>query len=240
MEHTLRTHAVRFAEFGDPEVLEVVEVPTPEPGEGEVLVEVFATGLNPVESAIRRGDHPERWPVDFPSSQGRDLAGVVVAVGPGVQQFARGDEVMGYVDRGAQATYVAVPERQLLPKPPSLTWEVAGSLYVAGTTAWTAIEGLALGPSDEIVITAAAGGVGCLAAQFARMRGATVIGTCAEMRFDFLRQFGVIPIAYGPGLADRVRILGDDPNHPAGGRPVSAFLDFLGGQTHEALSLIHI
>jgi len=237
MEHTLRTHAVRFAEFGDPEVLEVVEVPTPEPGEGEVLVEVFATGLNPVESAIRRGDHPERWPVDFPSPQGRDLAGVVVAVGPGVQQFARGDEVMGYVDRGAQATYVAVPERQLLPKPPSLTWEVAGSLYVAGTTAWTAIEGLALGPSDEIVITAAAGGVGCLAAQFARMRGATVIGTCAEMRFDFLRQFGVIPIAYGPGLADRVRILGDDPNHPAGGRPVSAFLDFLGGQTHEAIKL---
>ena len=237
MVHTLRTHAVRFTEFGDPGVLEVVEVPTPEPGEGEVLVEVFATGLNPVESAIRRGDHPERWPVDFPSPQGRDLAGVVVAVGPGVQQFARGDEVMGYVDRGAQATYVAVPERQLLPKPPSLTWEVAGSLYVAGTTAWTAIEGLALGPSDEIVITAAAGGVGCLAAQFARMRGATVIGTCAEMRFDFLRQFGVIPIAYGPGLADRVRALGDDPNHPAGGRPVSAFLDFLGGQTHEAIKL---
>jgi NADPH:quinone reductase-like Zn-dependent oxidoreductase len=237
MEHTLRTHAVRFAEFGDPDVLEVVEVPTPEPGEGEVLVEVFATGLNPVESAIRRGDHPERWPVDFPSPQGRDLAGVVVAVGPGVQQFARGDEVMGYVDRGAQATYVAVPERQLLPKPPSLTWEVAGSLYVAGTTAWTAIESLALGPSDEIIITAAAGGVGCLAAQFARMRGATVIGTCAEMRFDFLRQFGVIPMAYGPGLADRVRALGDDPNHPAGGRPVSAFLDFLGGQTHEAIKL---
>ena len=237
MEHTLRTHAVRFAEFGDPDVLEVVEVPTPEAGEGEVLVEVFATGLNPVESAIRRGDHPERWPVDFPSPQGRDLAGVVVAVGPGVQQFARGDEVMGYVDRGAQATYVAVPERQLLPKPPSLTWEVAGSLYVAGTTAWTAIEGLALGPSDEIIITAAAGGVGCLAAQFARMRGATVIGTCAEMRFDFLRQFGVIPMAYGPGLADRVRVLGDDPNHPAGGRPVSAFLDFLGGQTHEAIKL---
>jgi NADPH:quinone reductase-like Zn-dependent oxidoreductase len=237
MEHTLRTHAVRFAEFGGPEVLEVVEVPTPEPGEGEVLVEVFAAGLNPVESAIRRGDHPERWPVDFPSPQGRDLAGVVVAVGPGVQQFARGDEVMGYVDRGAQATYVAVPERQLLPKPPSLTWEVAGSLYVAGTTAWTAVEGLRLGPSDEVVITAAAGGVGCLAAQFARMRGATVIGTCAEVRFDFLRQFGVVPMAYGPGLADRVRMLGDDPNHPAGGRPVSAFLDFLGGQTHEAVKL---
>ena len=234
MDHTLRTHAVRFSQYGGPEVLEVVEIPTPEPGEGEVLVEVFATGLNPVESAVRRGDHPERWPVEFPAAQGRDLAGVVRAVGPGVPQFSRGDEVMGYVDRGAHATHVVVPERQLLPKPPSLSWEVAGSLYVAGTTAWTAVEGLGLGPSDTVVITAAAGGVGCLAAQFARMRGATVIGTCVETRFDFLRQFGVIPLEYGPGSptgCGRWAMTQDR----AGGRPVSAFLDFLGGQTHEAI-----
>ncbi|AWB94853.1 hypothetical protein DCE93_03580 [Agromyces badenianii] len=222
-------HAVRFAEYGGPEVLEIVELPMPEPGEGEVLVEVFATGLNPVESAIRRGDHPERWPVSFPSLQGRDLAGVVVAAGPGTSAFARGDEVMGYVDRGAHATHVVVPERQLLRKPPELTWEVAGSLYVAGTTAWTAVEGLALGPSDTIIVTAAAGGVGCLAAQFARMRGATVIGTSAEMRFDFLRQFGVLPVVYGPDLAERVR--------PVAPGPITAFLDFLGGQTDEAIAL---
>lgn len=222
-------HAVRFSRFGGPEVLEVVEVPTPEPGEGEVLVEVFATGLNPVESAIRRGEHPERWPVSFPSPQGRDLAGVVVAVGPGVAGFSRGDEVMGYVDRGAQATHVVVPERQLLPKPPALSWEVAGSLYVAGTTAWTAIEGLQLGPADTVVVTAAAGGVGCLAAQFARMRGATVVGTSASMRFDFLRQFGVNPTEYGPALAERVRSLTEGP--------VTAFLDFLGGESDEAVKL---
>jgi NADPH:quinone reductase-like Zn-dependent oxidoreductase len=222
-------HEVRFSRFGGPEVLEVVETPMPEPGEGEVLVEVFACGLNPVESAIRRGEHPERWPVEFPSGQGRDLAGVVIAVGPDVAGFARGDEVMGYVDRGAQATHVVVPERQLLPKPPALSWEVAGSLYVAGTTAWTAIEGLQLGPNDTVVVTAAAGGVGCLAAQFARMRGATVVGTSAPMRFDFLRQFGVIPTEYGPALAERVRGLTHGP--------VTAFLDFLGGQAHEAVAL---
>ncbi|MGW9631350.1 NADP-dependent oxidoreductase [Agromyces sp. NPDC055520] len=220
---------VRFARHGGPEVLEIVEEPMPEPGEGEVLVEVFATGLNPVESAIRRGDHPERWRVTLPSAQGRDLAGVVVSTGPGASSFSRGDEVMGFVERGAHASHVVVPEHQLLPKPPELTWEVAGSLYVAGTTAWTAVEGLALSPADTVVITAAAGGVGCLAAQFARMRGATVIGTSIETRFDFLRQFGVLPVAYGPELAERVR--------PVASGPITAFLDFLGGETEAAIAL---
>lgn len=222
-------HVVRFSEFGSPEVLEVVEVPTPEPGEGEVLVEVYAAGLNPVESAVRRGDHPERWPVELPATQGRDLAGLVIASGPGAERFSRGDEVMGFVDHGAQATHVVVPEANLMPRPPALSWEVAGSLYTAGTTAWTAVEGLGLGPGDTVVVTAAAGGVGCLAAQFARMRGATVVGTSVETRFDFLRQFGVLPTPYGPGLADRVRAL--TPN------TVTAFLDFLGGETAEARAL---
>ena len=120
---------------------------------------------------------------------------------------------MGFVDRGAQATHVVVPEANLMPQPPALSWEVAGSLYVAGTTAWTAVEGLGLSPNDTVVVTAAAGGVGCLAAQFARMRGATVIGTSVETRFDFLRQFGVLPTGYGPGLAERVRALTARPGH---------------------------
>ena len=144
-------------------------------------------------------------------------------------RFSRGDEVMGFVDHGAQATHVVVPEANLMPRPPALSWEVAGSLYTAGTTAWTAVEGLGLGPGDTVVVTAAAGGVGCLAAQFARMRGATVVGTSVETRFDFLRQFGVIPTAYGPGLAERVRALAPSP--------VTAFLDFLGGEALEAKAL---
>ncbi|RNB46146.1 NADP-dependent oxidoreductase [Agromyces tardus] len=222
-------HAVRYTRFGGPEVLEVGDIAMPEPGAGEVLVEVFATGLNPAESSMRRGDHPERWPVELPAAQGRDLAGVVVATGPGVFGFSKGDEVMGYSDRGAQATHVVVPEGHLLAKPPAITWEVAGSLYTAGTIAWSAVEGLALASDDTIVVTAAAGGVGCLAAQFARMRGATVVGTSVETRFDFLAQFGVIPTGYGPGLADRVRALVPGP--------VTAFLDFLGGQAAEALAL---
>lgn len=221
--------AVRFSAFGGPEVLEVQEIPVPEPGPGEVLVEVYAAGISPVETAVRLGTNAERWPVEFPSGQGRELAGVVAGVGPGVTGFRRGAEVMGYIARGAQATHVVVPETQLLPKPTSLSWEVAGSLYVAGTTAFGAVEGVNLGPDDVVVITAAAGGIGCLAAQLAKGRGATVIGTTTEQRFDFVRQFGIIPIAYGTGLAERVREITDSP--------VTAFLDFLGGQTEEAARL---
>ena len=221
--------AVRFSAFGGPVVLEVQEIPVPRPGPGEVLVEVYAAGISPVESAVRLGTNAERWPVEFPSGQGREFAGVVADVGPGVTRFRRGAEVMGYVARGAQATHVVAPEGQLLPKPISLSWEIAGSLYVAGTTALGAVEGLNLGRGDVVVITAAAGGIGSLAAQLAKARGAVVIGTTAEERFDFIRQFGIVPIGYGPGLAERVGEVTV--------APVTAFLDFLGGQADEAAKL---
>lgn len=222
------SNAVIYRTFGGPEVLEVVEIEAPLPRPGEVLVEVYAAGLNPAESALRRGEPMAGAPGVLPARQGRDLAGVVLAVGPGVERFSRGDEVMGWGD-GAQASHVAVPETQLMAKPAGLSWEVAGSLATAGTMAWNAVEGLALGPADTVVVTAAAGGVGCLAAQFARLRGAAVIGTTIEMRFDLLRQFGVIPTEYGPGLAARVRVITS--------APVTAFLDFLGGQAQEAVAL---
>jgi NADPH:quinone reductase-like Zn-dependent oxidoreductase len=222
-------HAIRYHRFGDPDVLAVEEVPTPEPGEGEVLVEVFATGLNPMESLVRRGEAQTGAPAAFPRGQGRDLAGVVAAAGPGVDAFSRGDAVMGFVDEGAQASHVVVPARQLMRKPVEVPWEVAGSLYTAGTMAWSAVEGLGLGAHDVVVVTAAAGGVGCLAAQFALLRGATVFGTSAEGRLDFLAQYGMIPLAYGAGLAERVR--------ERTSAPVTAFLDFLGGQAPEAIAL---
>ncbi|WP_127794018.1 NADP-dependent oxidoreductase [Agromyces sp. LHK192] len=224
------SRAVRFSTHGGPEVLEVVEVPKPEPGDGEVLVEVFAAGLSPVDSVVRRGSHPERWPVELPAGVGQEIAGVVAAVGPGSVAFAKGDEVMGYVDGGAQATHVVARATDLVQRPAGVSWEVAGSLHIAGTTAWSAVEGLGLGAADTVVITAAAGGVGCLAAQFARLRGAMVLGTSADARFDFLRQFGVIPLAYGPGLVERARLA-------AGGRPITAFLDFLGGEVDAAIEL---
>lgn len=222
------SNAVRFTAYGGPEVLEVVEIEAPLPRPAEVLVEVYATGLNPAESALRRGEARAGRTAELPARQGRDLAGVVIATGPGVERFARGDEVMGWGE-GTQASHVVVPETQLMFKPAGIPWEVAGSLATAGTMAWNAVEGLALGPNDTVVITAAAGGVGCLAAQFARLHGAAVIGTSAEARFDFLRQFGIQPLGYGPGLAARVRV--------ATSAPITAFLDFLGGGAEEAVEL---
>ncbi|UOE45784.1 NADP-dependent oxidoreductase [Agromyces larvae] len=222
-------HAVRYSSLGGPEVLEVVEVPAAEAGPGEVVVEVFAAGINPAESAARRGEAPDgRHPV-LPAASGREFAGLVVATGEGVTRFANGDEVIGLVDSGAHATHVVAPEAALVHRPAGVGWEIAAALPVAGATAWQAVESLGLSERDTVVVTAAAGGVGCLAAQLARLHGATVIGTTADARFDFLRQFGVIPVGYGPGLAERVRA--------AAPGPVTAFLDFLGGEAEAAAEL---
>ena len=107
--------------------MELREVPEPAPSDGEILIRIRAAGLNPVDSSIRRGDHPGRWPVQLPARQGRDLAGVVIATGPEASRFTRGDEVMGFVDHGAQASHVVVPEANLLPRPPALSWVTRAS-----------------------------------------------------------------------------------------------------------------
>src|ERR1700733_9332479 len=110
--------AVRFKEYGGVEVLEVVDVPRPVPGPGQVLVEVKAAGINPGEISIRQGLLHAMWPATFPSGEGSDLAGVVEEVGPGVTRFAVGDEVLGFVDtRGSHAAYVVAEENHLVPRP---------------------------------------------------------------------------------------------------------------------------
>ena len=129
--------AVQFDQYGDVDVLAVRDVEKPVPGAGEVLVAVKAAGINPGEAMIRRGALHDRWPATFPSGQGSDLAGVVAEVGSGVDAFAVGDEVLGFTDqRSSQAEFVAVPAHQLTAKPAAVPWEVAGGLYVVGTTAY--------------------------------------------------------------------------------------------------------
>lgn len=214
--------AVRFNEYGDVEVLEVVEVPRPVPSAGEVLVEVKAAGINPGEAAIRSGALAERWPATFPSGQGSDLAGVVAEVGPGVTRVAAGDEVIGYTDnRASHAQFVLVEEANLTPRPAGVPWEVAGSLFVAGTTAYAAVRAVSLKPGDTVVVSAAAGGVGSLVVQLAVAAGATVIGLAGPANHDWLTGHGVIPVVYGDGVADRIRAA-------ANGR-VDAFVDTFGG-----------
>ncbi len=213
--------AVQFDDYGDVDVLDVRDVPEPVPGREQVLVQVRTAGLNPGEIAIRSGALHERWPATFPSGQGSDFAGAVVGVGSGVDAFAAGDEVLGWTDeRSAQAELVAVPAQQLVPRPATVPWEVAGALVVAGGTAWAAVHAVALGEGDTVAVSAAAGGVGAIAVQLAVRTGARVIGLAGEHNHPWLRGHGVEPLSHGDGLAERLR---------AAAPRLDAFLDLFGG-----------
>jgi NADPH:quinone reductase-like Zn-dependent oxidoreductase len=160
------------------------------------------------------------WPATFPSGEGSDLAGIVAQTGPGVTSFSAGHEVIGWTDnRASQAEYVVVEEQHLTPKPAGVPWEVAGALFVAGATAYAAVRAVSLTEGDTVVVSGAAGGVGSLAVQLARRADATVIGLASQANFGWLAGHGVIPVAYGDGVAHRIRL--------AAGK-VDAFIDTFG------------
>jgi NADPH:quinone reductase-like Zn-dependent oxidoreductase len=214
--------AVRFDRYGDIDVLNVVDVPRPVPGSGQVLVRVKAASINPGEASIRKGVFAQRWPSTFPSGQGSDLAGVIDELGEGVTGLHVGDEAFGFTNRRAShAELVVVDADDLTSKPPAVSWEVAGSLFVAGTTAYAAVRAVSLRPGDTVVVSGAAGGVGCLAVQLARNAGATVVGLSSEKHHDWLTRHGATPLAYGEGVGDRIRAT-------SRGR-VDAFIDAFGG-----------
>lgn len=212
--------AVRFKEYGAIDVLQVVDVPRPVPGPGQVLVRVKAAGINPGEAKIREGLLQARWPTVFPSGQGSDLAGIVTETGPGVTGAAVGQEIIGYTDnRASQAEYALVEAQNLTAKPAAVRWEAAGSLFVAGATAYAAVRAVSLTGGDTVVVAGASGGVGSIAVQLARLAGATVIGLAGQASHEWLAGHGVIPVTYGDGAADRIR-------HAAG--QVDAFIDTFG------------
>jgi NADPH:quinone reductase-like Zn-dependent oxidoreductase len=221
--------AVRFNEYGSVDVLQVIDVPDPVPGPGEVLVRVRAAGINPGEASIREGLLDALWPATFPSGEGSDLAGVVERVGDGVTAWKAGDEVLGWTDgRASHAELVVTSADEIVAKPQPLPWEVAGSLFVAGATAWACVRAVDPQAGETIVVTGAAGGVGSLTVQLARRAGARVIGLAGEANHDWLRAHDVIPVAYGDGVADRIRAEAPDG--------VDAFVDTFGGYLDLALT----
>jgi len=222
--------AVRFDEYGGVDVLKVVDVPRPVPGTAQVLVQVKAAGINPGEANIRVGLDDARWPATCPSGEGSDLAGIVVETGPGVTSFSAGDEVIGWTDnRASHAEYVTVEEQHLTAKPAGVPWEEAGALFVAGTTAYAAVRAVGLTGGDTVVVSGAAGGVGSISVQLARQAGATVIGLASEAHHSWLAGHGVIPVAYGNAMADRIR---------QAASKVDAFIDTFGaGYVQLALEL---
>jgi len=216
--------AVRFDEYGPVTVLDVRDVPMPAPGPGQVLIRVKAAGINPGEAKIREGALHELWPAKFPSGQGSDFAGVVDSLGPDVTTVAPGDEVIGWVDtRSSQAEYVVAEAANLTARPARLPWEVAGAIPVAGFTAWAMVRAVDLKPGDTVVVSGGAGGVGSVAVQLARRKGAAVIGLAGPSNHDWLVRHDVIPVVYGDGVAERIR-----GAVPANGG-IDAFLDTHGG-----------
>jgi NADPH:quinone reductase-like Zn-dependent oxidoreductase len=211
--------AVRFDRYGGIEVLQVADVPTPEPSRAEALVRVKAASINPGEAKIREGQLHAMFPATFPSGEGTDLAGLVTKLGPGVDSFSVGDEVIGFTDRRAShAEYVLVEAQNLTIKPAKVSWEVAGSLAVAGSTAYASVRAVSLKSGDTVAVSAAAGGVGSISVQLARRAGAQVIGIASPANHPWLAAHGIKPESYGADLADRLRAA-----------KIDAFIDTHGG-----------
>ncbi|MFJ1973640.1 NADP-dependent oxidoreductase [Streptomyces sp. NPDC087903] len=212
------SEAVVASAYGDPEVLSVIDAAVPDPGPGQVRIEVRAAGVNPFDQKMYSGAFGAD-PANLPLRLGVEAAGVVTAVGVHATGPAGpvevGDEVIAYRAAGAYAAELVVPVSSVVPKPAGLSWEQAGGLMAAGVTAVHVLEAIGLGKDESVLIHGAAGGVGLMAVQLAVARGATALATASPARHELLRDLGAIPIAYGAGLADRVHAAAPEGVHAA-------------------------
>ncbi|MGX9884633.1 NADP-dependent oxidoreductase [Streptomyces sp. NPDC002276] len=200
--------AYGFTAYGGPQVQRFLDLPTPVPGPGELLVEVRAAGVNPVDWKVRSGMHRTFLHLDLPAVLGREAAGTVVQLGPGVDEFAVGDPVFGSTDRGCggYAHHALLTARRTAPKPADISWTDAAVLPVAAGTAHDAIEQLAPKPGESLLILGVGGGVGVVAAQLARQAGVLVSGTAATAKREFVESLGVTAIPYdGNDFSTRLR-----------------------------------
>lgn len=205
---------------GGPEVLEFRDEPDRAPGAGEVAIDVRAIGVNPVDVKQRNADGP----AEFPLRPGHEVAGVVEAVGPDTA-FRVGDEVLAFRVFGGYATRLVVPAGDVFLKPANLSFDEAAGLLLVGVTAVHALTRVQAKRGDVVLVHGASGSVGQALTQLAVADGIRVIGTASERNFDLVRELGAEPIAYGPGLIDRVRAAA-----PAG---IDAAIDLVG--TNEAI-----
>jgi len=202
--------AAVFDRFGPPEVLRVAETADPEPLPGEVRVRIRAAGVQPFDVAVRRGQMP--WvTVVFPQQIGQEYAGVVDKLGDGVTTLAVGDEVLGSTMLNGQASAVTVPAANVVAKPAGLDFPTAAALVAAAQTATGALRELEVTDGDVLLVHGAAGSVGTLAVQLARLAGARVIGTAGPANHDYLRQLGAVPVPYGDELVTSVKATGLTP-----------------------------
>jgi len=205
--------------FGGPDVLEVRQAGLPAPGRGEVSAAVRAAGVNPVDIKSYAGQEKGHDESKLPMRLGVEASGVVTAIGDDAVgpagPIAVGDEIIAYRILGGYADSITVPASAIVPKPRGLSWEAAACMMLTGTTAIHMLTATGVTEGETVLIHGAGGGVGSLAAQVAVRDDATVIGTASGADFARLRGYGVIPIAYGDGLLDRVREVAPGGIHAA-------------------------
>jgi NADPH:quinone reductase-like Zn-dependent oxidoreductase len=192
--------AIRAHDYGGPEQLALVQAPVPEPGAGQVRVRLLVAGVNPADWKFRQGLMKQFAPLTFPWTPGLEGAGLVDAVGEGVDHWRPGQAVFGPMS-ATYAEYTLAPAGDLVAKPAGLSFEEAASVPVGALTAWGAVERAGLQPGQRVLVQGAAGGVGLFAVQFARLKGAHVIGTASAANVEFVRSLGaetVIDYTAGP------------------------------------------
>src|SRR5213080_4030352 len=223
--------AVCFNQFGGPEVLEIVDLPDPHPGPGQVRIAVRAAGINPSDRKKRQG----LMGGQLPQTLGHEAAGVVDEVGESVTDVAAGDRVFGLSAEGSAQAELAVLS-YYAPIPPSLDFPGAAALPAAIETATRALDQLGAGSGSTLLINGASGSVGSAAVQLAVVRGARVIGTAGPANHEYLRLLGAEPVAYGEGLVERVRALAPDgvdvALDVAGTGVLPELIDLAGGPEH--------
>ncbi|MBN9191907.1 NADP-dependent oxidoreductase [Microbacterium sp.] len=220
------TQVIQYTEFGGPEVLTPAEAAASAPGPGEVAVRVEAVGVNPIDAKLRAGLRASD-PIVEPRRVGSDAAGTVTAVGADVEGIRPGDAVVVFGAQGAYADELVVPARHVEPRTPRVTAAEGAALGVPAGTAYQALRSLDVRAGDTLLIHGGSGAVGQAAIQFAALWGATVVATASPRRHERLRELGAIPVAYGDGLAQRVR--------EAAPQGVTVILDAAG--TDEALDV---
>jgi NADPH:quinone reductase-like Zn-dependent oxidoreductase len=216
--------AVAYDAYGGPEVLKLRSVPAPRPAHGEVLVRVHAASMNPVDWKVRSGMLQKFFPVSFPTITGRDGAGEVIDAAAGADASLVGKRVCFMAQRGAGtwSQKIALQASLAVPIPAGITYEQAAALPLAGVSAWVGLVQTAdVRPGMRVLIHAAAGGVGSIAVQIARLRGATVIATCSQHNANFVRALGANEVfAY------------DQTAFEKHARDVDVVFDVIGGDVH--------
>jgi NADPH:quinone reductase-like Zn-dependent oxidoreductase len=217
------TKAYGYSEYGGPEVQDFLDIDRPSPMAGEVLIEVRAAGVNPVDAKIRSGAHREMMPVELPAVMGSEAAGVVREVGQDVTDLKVGDEVFGTTapGSGSFAEFTLLSAQATAAKPPQVSFTDAATLAVAAATAYDGVTQLALTSGQTLLINGISGGVGVAAAQVARDLGLNVIGVAGADKQVLVESLGATLVPYGPDVAEQVRALMPDG--------VDAIFDLAGG-----------